>query len=103
LRSIVVTEHAVHRRIEMAEHLERLGLRDVAGVDDAIDARRVEQLDDPRDVAQVVVGVTDDADAHGERAEERSPDRDFFRSIAIRGSRLHPLKKSRSEDRSHRG
>src|ERR1051325_7302197 len=47
---------------ELGERAQRLRLRDVAGVYDALHARVREELDDAPDVRQVVVGVADDAD-----------------------------------------
>src|SRR5690606_16975907 len=47
---------------------------DVAGVDHVLDARRVEQLDDPPDVRQEIVRIADDADPHrgaGDARRER--------------------------------
>jgi len=67
--SIVVAEHTPQRCREVRERVNSLRLSDVAGVDDAIDASGVEELDDPRDVPQVVVRVADDADAHDARTE----------------------------------
>ena len=51
--------------MEVGEHIEGLGLGDVPRVDHPVDSRCIEQLDDAADVAQVVVGVADDADSHG--------------------------------------
>ena len=44
---IVVAEHTPQRCVEPRESVDGFCLRDVAGVDHAVDARCVEQLDDP--------------------------------------------------------
>ncbi|HMA24377.1 MAG TPA: hypothetical protein VKP00_10295 [Gemmatimonadaceae bacterium] len=61
---IVVAEHTPQRRLQRGERVDGFRLSDVAGVNDALDARRVEEFDDLRDVREVVVGVSDDADTH---------------------------------------
>jgi hypothetical protein len=71
---VVVAEHAVHGHAAGGEHLQGLRLGDVAGVDHPLDAGIVEQLDDAGDVAHVVVGVADDADAHGTEAASAAPE-----------------------------
>ena len=70
---VVVAEHADQRCLERGEGVDRLAAGHVAGVDHALDARRVEQLDDPLDVGQAVVGVADDADAHGGKTRRGRP------------------------------
>ena len=72
---IVVAEHAPQRRFEAGERVDRFRLSDVAGVDHALDARGIEQLDDAPDVLEIVVGVADDADAHGKKKQKRPQDR----------------------------
>ena len=62
---VIVAENAVQGRFEVGEDVQGLGLGDVAGVNDALDAGSVEQFNDPGNVLQVVVGVADDANAHG--------------------------------------
>ena len=72
LARVVVAEDAEERSVETREHLERLRLRDVAGVDHALDTGAIQQLDDARHVRQVIVRVGDDADAHGSSGWGRS-------------------------------
>jgi hypothetical protein len=61
---VVVSEYAGQRHVQPREHFKRLGLRDIAGVDDVFDAGSVEQLNDSADIPEVVVRVANDADAH---------------------------------------
>jgi hypothetical protein len=64
LARVVVSEDRMKRGLEAREHLERLWLGNVASVDDALDAGRVQELHHAGDVREVVVGIADDADAH---------------------------------------
>src|SRR5262245_37802577 len=54
--------------------MNRLRLSDIAGMDDAVDTRHIEQFDDSRDVLEIVVRVADDADAH-KRKSRSVPER----------------------------
>jgi len=68
---VVVAEHAEHRHLDLRQQPQRRGPGDVAGVDHALHPRRAQQLDDPADVARVVVGVTDHSDAHAPEGNTR--------------------------------
>ena len=72
---VVVAEHAVERRRQPGEHVEGLGLGDVPGMDHALDARRVQELDDAAHVREMIVGVAHYADAHAPTLAARRPRR----------------------------
>lgn len=40
-------------------------MRDISGVDDSLDARIIEQLNDSSDVFKIVVRIANNADSHG--------------------------------------
>ena len=61
---VVVAEDAEERRVKGRQRVERLCLGDVAGVDDPVDARVIEQFHDPGHVLHVIVGVAEDSDPH---------------------------------------
>ena len=67
---IVVAVDAAKRYPQAGKNIQGFGLGDVAGVDDVLDAMGVEQLDDPADVLQIVVGVADDADLHHKKGRQ---------------------------------
>ena len=54
---IIVTENAVHGSVEMGENIQGFSLGDISGVDHAVYTGRIEQLNNPSDVFQVVVSV----------------------------------------------
>jgi hypothetical protein len=62
--TIVVPEYAYELCVESRESFKDTGLSDVAGMDDPFDARVCKELDDFVHVAELVVSVADDADAH---------------------------------------
>ena len=68
---LVVAVDADQRGAQRRERVHRARLRDVVGVDHALDTRRIEQLHDPPHVGQQVVGVADDADPHPARLAGR--------------------------------
>jgi hypothetical protein len=62
---IIVSKDSRERGAKPRHRVDYLALGDVAGVDHAIDREFIEDLDDLRDVSEMVVGVADDADPHG--------------------------------------
>lgn len=65
LGQVVVAVDRVKGGVEPGQHLQGLGLGDVSRVHDPVHPSVVQDLDDPGDVGQVVVGVAHDADSHG--------------------------------------
>ena len=51
---------------QLGEHVQSLRLGDVTGMDHPLHARFIEELNDLLNVSQIVVGVADDADLHGD-------------------------------------
>jgi len=60
---VVVAIDAKERCLKAAERIKRLCLGDVACMNDAIDTRIVEEINDAPDILQVVMRVADDTDA----------------------------------------
>ena len=61
---VVISEDAEQGDGESGEAFEHGRLRDVPGVDHALDAGFLKERHDLVDVAHLIVGVTDDADSH---------------------------------------
>lgn len=64
-QDVVVAVDPEEGHAHPGQRLERRAPGDVAGVDDPIDARSGEDLDDAGDVPPVVVGIADDTDPQG--------------------------------------
>jgi hypothetical protein len=61
---VIVAKDAGHRRIQVRKNTDGFGLRDITSVHHMINVCCVEQLNDPGDVFQIVVGIADHANTH---------------------------------------
>ena len=66
LLEVVVSPYAIDGCLEGAEEVEHLGLSDIACMDDSVDPGAIEDFDNSTHALEVVVGVSDNTDSHGD-------------------------------------